>query len=69
MTNQEWLSTIPADHFVDAIHWIYHIYGKRYANTRSAVIDWLSESHDNCSDVQQFVDDCHKVFSYEDYVR
>ena len=41
MTNQEKLSTITAEEFYDKIMWLLHEYGKRYADSRLAIMEWL----------------------------
>lgn len=41
MTNKEWLSTLPAHEWYQTIHWLYHVYGKRWTDTRLAIMDWL----------------------------
>lgn len=47
MTNQEKLSTITAEEFFDKIMWLLHEYGKRYTDSRLAIIEWLqTESED-----------------------
>lgn len=47
ITNQEKLSTITAEEFYDKIWWLLHEYGKRYTDSRLAIIEWLqAESED-----------------------
>ena len=43
MTNQEWLSHISPEEWVRAIHWLYHDYGTRFADSESAIIQWLRQ--------------------------
>ena len=45
MTNKEWLSTLPANKWYSTIYWLFHVYGKRFDETRLAVIAWLDEEH------------------------
>lgn len=45
MTNQEWLATLSPEEWYQKIHWLYHVYGKQWTDTRSAILDWLVEEH------------------------
>ena len=46
MTNKEWLATLSAHEWWDvAYEWLIQDYGKRYTDTRIAVMDWLTEEH------------------------
>lgn len=45
MTNKEWLATLSAEEWYQTIHWLYHVYGKRWTDTRLAILDWLEEEH------------------------
>ena len=40
-TNQQMLATISAEEFYDKIMWLLHDYGKRYSNSRIAIVEWL----------------------------
>ena len=46
MTNKEWMSTLTAEQFYDAIMWLVRDYGFRFNNTRLAIITWLDEPHE-----------------------
>lgn len=41
MTNQQTLATLSAEKFYDTIMWLLHEYGKRYTDSRLAIIEWL----------------------------
>lgn len=45
MTNKEWLATLSAEVWFDVIDWLYHDYGKRYTDSRQAIIEWLDMEH------------------------
>ena len=44
-TNKEWLATLSAEEWYQTIHWLYYIYGKRWTESRLAILDWLEEEH------------------------
>ena len=46
MTNQQWLATISQEEWLNKIYWLYHIYGKRFDDTRLAVKEWLIQEHE-----------------------
>lgn len=43
MTNQQTLATLSAEEFYDKIMWLLHDYGKRYSDSRLAIIEWLQK--------------------------
>ena len=45
MNNQQWLATLPANEWFMKVHWLWFIYGRRYTDSRMAVLDWLQEEH------------------------
>lgn len=45
MTNKEWLAALSAEEWYQTIHWLYYVYGKRWTDTRLAILDWLEEEH------------------------
>lgn len=45
MTNKEWLATLSAEDWYSTVHWLFHVYGKRYTDTYSAILSWLNETH------------------------
>lgn len=45
MTNKDWLYTLDAEQFYDMLMWLITDYGKRFNNTRLAIIAWLDEPH------------------------
>lgn len=47
MTNQEWLATLTKEECWETLDWMLHDYGKRYIDTRLAVMEWLGEPHDD----------------------
>lgn len=47
MTNKEWLSTLSPKEWWDTIDWLYHVYGKRWTDSRLAIMDWLEEKHED----------------------
>jgi len=46
VTNQQWLATISPEEWLNKIYWLYHIYGKRFDNTRLAIKEWLIQEHE-----------------------
>ena len=42
ITNQEYIANLPPEKFWDSIVWLQREYGKRYADSRRAILDWLS---------------------------
>lgn len=45
MSNKEWLATLTAEEWWETIHRIFYDYGRRWTDTRLAVLDWLEEEH------------------------
>lgn len=46
MTNKEWLATLSPETWWDVVYeWLFHNYGKRWTDTRHAIIDWLEKEH------------------------
>lgn len=43
ITNQEWLSHISPEEWVRVVHWLYHDYGTRFADSEGAIIQWLQQ--------------------------
>ena len=41
LTNQQYLADLPPEECYDVIYWLFHDYGRRYNDTRHAVIDWM----------------------------
>ena len=44
-SNQQWLATLKPDEWWNVVDWLYHDYGKRWTDSRPAIIDWLAEEH------------------------
>ena len=45
MTNKEHLATLDAREWVQRVDWLYHLYGKAYTDTLSAIMDWLEKEY------------------------
>jgi hypothetical protein len=45
MTNQEYLATLKPDQCYAVIDWLLHRWGRKWANTRDAVILWLADEY------------------------
>ena len=43
MTNQQWLATISPDEWYSVIDWLFHVYGKQYADSYKAITLWLEK--------------------------
>lgn len=52
MTNKEWLATLSAEECYNKMVWIFQEYGRRFGDSRLAIIEWLqAESEDKeCSE-------------------
>ena len=46
-TNQQMLATISAAEFLAKIEWLFHDYGKRYADSNLAIMEWLDSEVEN----------------------
>lgn len=44
MTNQQWLAVISPDEWLRVIDWLYHEYGKGFADSETAIKEWLCDS-------------------------
>lgn len=42
VTNQEYIATLTPEEFWNTIRWLQKEYGKRYADSYQAIIEWLS---------------------------
>ena len=47
ITNQKNLLTLTAEEFYDKIMWLLHDYGKRYTDSRIAIVEWLDSEVEN----------------------
>ena len=46
MNNKEYLSTVSAEEWYDVVQWLFHKYGKRYTESRGAIMEWLEMEHE-----------------------
>ena len=43
MTNKQAMVNLSDEAFFDKWHWLTHVYGKRYTDSRIAIIEWLGK--------------------------
>ena len=41
LTNQQYLADLPPEDCYEVMNWLFQHYGRRYTDTRKAIIDWM----------------------------